>query len=218
MYETIINKTLKTRIIAIVRGISESSVLPLAKALSGGGIEMMEITFDQSSPESFMSTARSIELLRDRMSGIIFPGAGTVMTTAQVELAAKAGAQYIISPNVDTGVIEKTRELGLVSMPGAMTPSEAGAAHAAGADFVKIFPAGSLGPQYLKNICAPLSHIRFLAVGGIDENNAAGFIKAGAAGLGIGGQLINKDWIAAGDFDRITDLALRIKRAASVKS
>ena len=95
----------------------------------------------------------------------------------------------------------------MVSMPGAMTPSEAMAAHTAGADFVKLFPAGALGAGYIKAVRAPLSHIAFLAVGGINENNAKSFIEAGCVGLGVGGNLVNKAWIEAGEFNKIAALA-----------
>ena len=124
-----------------------------------------------------------------------------------VERAYAAGAQFIVSPDTNVAVIQRTRELGMVSMPGAMTPSEAMAAHTAGADFVKLFPAGALGAGYIKAVRAPLSHIAFLAVGGINENNAKSFIEAGCVGLGVGGNLVNKAWIEAGEFNKIAALA-----------
>ena len=212
MREHVILQTLKQRIIAIVRGVSPDSIAPLMRALLDGGIGMAEVTFNLSKPESFGETAKAISIMRE-IDGLI-PGAGTVVTPELVEIAANAGARFIVSPNVDAAVIAKTRELGLVSMPGAATPSEAVAAHNAGADFIKLFPAGNLGPGYLEALCAPLSHLRFLAVGGVDENNAAEFMRAGAVGLGLAGELVNRDWIATGQFDKITRLADEICRAA----
>jgi 2-dehydro-3-deoxyphosphogluconate aldolase/(4S)-4-hydroxy-2-oxoglutarate aldolase len=100
-----------------------------------------------------------------------------------------------------------------VSLPGALSPGECLAAHEAGADFVKLFPASDLGTGYVKALRAPLSHIRFLAVGGINETNAAAFIQAGALGLGVGGNLVNKEWMAAGQWERITELARRLATA-----
>jgi 2-dehydro-3-deoxyphosphogluconate aldolase/(4S)-4-hydroxy-2-oxoglutarate aldolase len=188
----------------------EAAVLPLAAALAAGGIGMMEITFNQAKPDSFEATLRGISAVREKMGDDLLCGAGTVVSPEQVESAAKAGALFIVSPNTDPAVIGKTRELGLVSLPGAMTPGECLDAHAAGADFVKLFPAAALGPSYLKAIRAPLSHISFLAVGGIDENNAADFIQAGATGLGVGGNLVNRDRIAAGEFDRISAVARKL--------
>ena len=97
-------------------------------------------------------------------------------------------------------MIKRTRELGLVSMPGALTPSEIMTAHRAGADFVKLFPAADMGPGYLKAVRAPLNHIKLMAVGGINEKNAGDFLAAGAAGVGVGGNLANRAWIEAGEF------------------
>ena len=104
----------------------------------------------------------------------------------QLSICEQAGGEYMITPNVNTSLIRECVRRGLVAMPGAITPSEAVAAYDAGASFVKIFPAGSLGPGYIKVICAPLSHIPFLAVGGIGPDNVAGFIKAGCVGAGTG--------------------------------
>jgi 2-dehydro-3-deoxyphosphogluconate aldolase/(4S)-4-hydroxy-2-oxoglutarate aldolase len=210
MRERVIQKILDNKLIAIVRGTEEAAIVPLAKALAVGGIGMMEITFNQAKPESFESTLRGIAAVKEKLGDRLMCGAGTVISPEQVDLAAEAGALFIVSPNTDAVVIKRTRELGLVSLPGAMTPSECLSASAAGADFVKLFPAMQLGVSYLKAIRAPLSHIKFLAVGGIDEHNAAGFIKAGAVGLGAGGNLVNKDWIDTGEFDRITAVARKL--------
>ena len=95
----------------------------------------------------------------------------------------------------------------MVSMPGALTPTEVLQAHKAGADFVKLFPAGNLGPGYLKSVAAPINHVKLLAVGGVNEKNVAEFLKAGAVGAGVGGNLVNKTWIAEGKFQEITALA-----------
>ena len=137
-------------------------------------------------------------------------GAGTVTTPELVELAASAGAQYIISPDVNVDVIHRTRELGLVSLPGAMTPTEVMTAHLAGADFVKLFPAGNLGISYVKAIRAPISHVKLLAVGGVNEDNVADFLHAGMVGAGVGGNLANKKWIEAGEYDKITQTARKL--------
>ena len=177
---------------------------------------MMEVTFNQSRPDSFEATAKSIAALRSAFGERMLAGAGTVITAAQLELAKKAGALYIVSPNADPEIIKRTRELGLVSLPGAATPSECVIAHNAGADFIKLFPASDLGSNYLKAIKAPLSHIRFLAVGGVNEKNIAEFLKAGADGAGVGGNLVNKEWIAAGEFDKITETAKALVRAAMI--
>ena len=123
---------------------------------------------------------------------------------------------WIYKDNVDTDVIRRTLELGLVSMPGALTPSEVMIAHNAGADYVKLFPIGVMGTAYVKAIMAPISHIKMLAVGNISSDNAADYLKAGVIGLGVGGKLVNKDAIAAGDFEKLTKAAEEL--IAAVKS
>ena len=149
-------------------------------------------------------------------------GAGTVTSAALAELAHSAGAQFIVSPDTDPAVIRRTKELGMCAMPGAMTPSEIKIAYEAGADFVKVFPAsvlgpeyirairGPLGPEYIRAIRGPLGQIPLLAVGGVSEGNAAAFLQAGCVGVGVGGKLVNRDWIAAGQWDSITQLAWQL--------
>jgi 2-dehydro-3-deoxyphosphogluconate aldolase/(4S)-4-hydroxy-2-oxoglutarate aldolase len=210
MREKVIQRILETKIIAIVRGADEELILPLGEALTAGGITMMEITFNQAKPDSFGATLRGITGIREHFGDRLLAGAGTVLSEAQVDQARDAGALYIISPNTNPAVIRRTRDLGLVSLPGALSPSECVAAHEAGADFVNLFPAADLGTGYLKALTAPLSHIKFLAVGGITGQNAAAFIKAGARGLGVGGTLVNKEWMAGGHWEKITDLARQL--------
>ena len=170
----------------------------------------MEITFNQKNPDSFKDTAAAIEGVSKKYEGKMYIGAGTVTTPELVEIAAKAGAKYIISPDTNVDVIKKTLELGLVSMPGALTPTDVLLAHRSGADFVKLFPVGILGTAYVKAICAPISHVKMLAVGGVNEDNAADFMKAGVVGVGVGGNLAKKDWIEAGEFYKITETARKL--------
>ena len=134
-------------------------------------------------------------------------GAGTVMTVEQVRQAAEAGAEYMISPNVDEAVIGETKRLGKVSIPGAMTPTEAAFAHKCGADIVKLFPAGLLGAAYIKAVKAPLKHIPVTAVGNVTVENCAEFIRAGAVGVGVGGSLVSATLVDEGKFDEITATA-----------
>lgn len=212
MRERTIAEILSKKFIAIVRGVGAEHIRPLAGALAAGGVPLVEVTFDQRDPASFAGTAGAIAALA-AMEGIL-PGAGTVMTPEQVNLAARAGALYIISPNADEAVIRETRRLGLVSLPGVMTATECVNAHAWGADMLKLFPAGALGAEYLKALKAPLGHMRFLAVGGINAANVPEFLAAGAEGFGVGGNLVNREWIAAGAFGRITAAAAEMVRAA----
>ena len=207
MTESIISAVKQKKLIAIVRGVESEKCIRVAQALYDGGIRLMEITYDQKHPESWQQTAESIGAVAKAFSGKMYVGAGTVTCTELVELTHEKGGQFIISPDVDTDVIHRTVELGMVSMPGALTPTEIMTAHKAGAHFVKLFPAGELGVGYLKAVKAPISHVELLVVGGINEKNVATFLASGAAGAGIGGNLVNKTWVEAGEYEKITDVA-----------
>ena len=207
MREQVIERIRAKKIITIVRGVYGEQVAHLAEALAAGGIELMEVTFDQSDTAAHAQTAAAIHAIKAHMGERMLVGAGTVTTPSLVEMAKEAGAEYIVSPDIRPAVIERTRELGMVSLPGALTPTEINNAYDAGADFVKVFPAAQLGPAYIKAVRGPLNHIPLLAVGGVNEKNIADFIKAGCCGAGVGGNLVNKQWIAAGEWDRITALA-----------
>ena len=167
----------------------------------------MEITYDQKHPETWESTAQTIGAVADAFAGRMYIGAGTVTCPELVELTHKYGGQFIISPDMNEAVIARTCELGMVSIPGALTPTEVTTAHRAGADFVKLFPAGVFGPGYIKAVKAPISHIDLLVVGGVNEDNVASFLAAGAIGAGIGGNLVNAAWVKAGQYEKITETA-----------
>ena len=210
MRETVIEQVLQHKVISIVRGMAPEKILPVAHALYDGGIRLIEVTFNQKEPQNFHKTAEAIRAITEEMGDKMLVGAGTVTSVELVEMAAAAGAKYIISPDCDLDVIRRTRELGLVSMPGAYTATEAKQAHNAGADFVKLFPCIGDAPAYVKALCAPFNHIKFLAVGGVSADNAADFLKAGAVGMGVGSCLVNKAWADAGEYWRITEEAKKI--------
>ena len=207
MRQEIIQRVEKEKIIAIVRGAAAEQCLKIAAALYEGGIRLMEITYNQRDPGSWQATADAISSITKEFEGRMLVGAGTVTTPELVELTHKAGGYFIVSPDTNESVIRRTRELNMVSMPGALTPSEVMQAHRAGADFVKLFPVGNLGVSYAKAIMAPISHVKLLAVGGVNEKNVNEFLKAGLAGAGIGGNLVNKQWIESGQYDKITETA-----------
>ena len=214
--ENIIRELTDEKIIVIVRGYTGETLVLLAEAMWQGGIRFLEVTYDHGGSITQEQTAADIRRLVEHFQGRMHIGAGTVLSCEEVEATFRAGGEYIISPNVNVDVIRKTRELGMLSMPGAMTPSEVETAYEAGADFVKLFPVVSLGASYVKAIKAPLCHVRMLAVGGIDENNMAEYLSAGVSGFGIGSNIVNKKLIAAGDFAAITELARAF--LASLKS
>ena len=207
MRNKIINTIEKEKIITIVRGVEKDRLIPFAEAVYAGGIRLIEITYSANGDISDEETAKNIEMLAKHFGDRMLVGAGTVLSEKQVALTKNAGGCFIISPDTYENVIAKTRELEMVSIPGALTPSEVQAAHRYGADFVKLFPVTSLGTEYVKAIKAPLSHIKMLAVGGINEKNMKDYLDAGASGFGIGSNIVNKKLIRSGDFDAIRALA-----------
>lgn len=207
MREQVIQAVEKEKIIVIVRGVESEKLIPLAEAMYQGGIRLLEITYSANGKVSDEQTAANIAMLAKHFEGKMFIGAGTVLTEKQVELTYQAGGKFIISPDTCPAVIEKTRALNMVSMPGALTPTEMQIAHRSGADFVKMFPITSLGTSYIKAVKAPLSHLKLLAVGGVDENNMGDYLKAGVCGFGVGSNIIDKKMLAQNDWAGITALA-----------
>lgn len=207
MCEEIIKTIEQEKLIVIVRGIQKEKLIPLAEAMYEGGVRLLEVTYSANKKVSDEETAENIKALAEHFKGRMYIGAGTVLTEEQVELTKSAGGKFIISPDTYERVIKKTKELGLVSMPGALTPSEIQTAHRAGADFIKLFPITNLGTGYVKAVKAPLSHIKFLAVGGIDENNMKDYLKVGISGFGVGSNITDKKMIENNDWAGITALA-----------
>ena len=204
------------RIIAIIRGFAPDVCLRLAESYAKGGIRLVEVTFAQKAPETWKDTASAIRSIKERFGADMKVGAGTVLTEEQLSICEQAGGEYMITPNVKPALIRECVRRGLVAMPGALTPSETVDAWEAGASFVKVFPAGTLGPGYVKAIRAPLSHIPLLAVGGVGPDNVADFMKAGCVGAGVGGNLTNNDWIAAGEWDKIEEVARQLTERSKI--
>ena len=205
--EEIIKDVEKNKLIVILRGFNQEQLINTVEAMEKGGVKLVEVTFDQSGVISDKTTAANIQALKAHFKGRVRIGAGTVITETQVEYAYRAGAEFIISPDCYENVIKKTKELGMVSIPGAFTPTEAANAHRYGADFVKLFPNSEVNLSYLKALIAPLSHIKFLAVGGVNANNLKDYIAAGAKGVGVATAIADKKAIIAGDYEKITQLA-----------
>ena len=207
MRETIIQKILDEKVIAIVRGVYDEDCVSLARALAEGGVTMLEVTFDQKSAEERRRTCNTIRMLVKELGDRMAFGAGTVTSVEMVEMTRDAGGQFVVSPDTNEEVIRATVAAGMVSIPGALTPTEIAQAHRYGADFVKLFPASNMGAGYLKAICAPLSHVRILAVGGVDTDNVKDFMAAGAVGAGVASCLFKKEWVRDGEWEKITDAA-----------
>lgn len=206
-----LNMILESKIVAIIRGISSERIVPTVGALKDGGITCVEVTFSAKSEEQSRDTIKAISMLKKEFGDTIALGAGTVLSVQNVHDAAEAGATYMISPNTDEAVIKETKKLRLVSIPGAMTPTEIITAWNYGADIVKLFPAATLGLEYIKAIRGPITHIPMTAVGGVNAGNARSFLDAGCVGVSVGGNLVNNKLIEAGDYQEITRLALEYK-------
>ncbi|HWJ02788.1 MAG TPA: bifunctional 4-hydroxy-2-oxoglutarate aldolase/2-dehydro-3-deoxy-phosphogluconate aldolase [Verrucomicrobiae bacterium] len=187
-------------ILAILRGFNEHVAWEAAQALLAGGIGAIEVTAD--SPGAW----QVIETLKTKAPGLLV-GAGTVLDTETARQAIESGADFLFSPVVRPEVIQFAKRYGRMAIPGVLTPTEALLALESGADIVKLFPAGSLGVNYLKEMRGPFPYMPFLPTGGITPENAAEFIQAGAVAVGMGSALVKKEWVQSRDFAAITRLA-----------
>ena len=197
-------------LVVIMRGVDPERSVKVAEALVKGGVKLLEVTFDPSDPDTAEKTAGVIARIAEEFDGRLTMGAGTVIRPEYVKAAKNAGAKYIISPNVDPEIIKLTKELGMLSMPGAYTPSECMNALNAGADIVKLFPTTVQDIGYIINISRPLSQMKYLCTGGVtDENAAVKFLEAGASAVGTGLSIINPEMVKNEDYAGITELARR---------
>jgi 2-dehydro-3-deoxyphosphogluconate aldolase/(4S)-4-hydroxy-2-oxoglutarate aldolase len=181
---TTLQAILETKIVAIIRGANPKDVLKIAGALRDGGVRALEITLN--SPKALSV----IEEVVDQMGDQVLVGAGTVLDAESARAAITAGAKFIISPTVDIKTIRMTRRYGMVSIPGAYTPTEILTAFSNGGDIIKVFPA-SAGLQFIKDIRGPLAHIPLMPTGGINLDNIAAFYKAGAVAFGLASALVD---------------------------
>lgn len=204
----LLNLVRQHRIIVALRGIPGEGMVSTAKALWEGGVRMLEVTFDQKDPHCLEKTSDAIRAIRKELGDKLLVGAGTVLTGEQAAAAVAAGATYLLSPSYDPQVLSRAHELGVELIPGVFTPSEASAAYLAGAALVKLFPGGSLGLPYIKNLAGPLGHIPLLPMGGVDLDNLADFLsQPNVAGVGIGSAIAKPALVKAGDFDGLRELA-----------
>ena len=177
------------RLIVVLRRVEpRQRLLALVDDLAEAGVRAFEITFDTA------SGADDLAAVRDRLSrragddGFLI-GAGTILGRELLDAARTAGADFGVSPVLDFELISAATNMGLPFVPGAMTPSEIAAAWSAGATFVKLFPASAVGPQLVRELRGPLPHVALIPTGGVDASNAAAFLEAGAAAVGIGGAI-----------------------------
>ena len=199
--ETQLRRILDCGIVAVVRAPDSGALVEVCRALADGGVTVVEITM--TVPDALDVVRAVRRALGDR----ILLGAGTILDPETARAALLAGAEYLVAPTVNLDVIRLCQRYDKLVMPGAFTPTEILAAWEAGADIVKVFPAEVVGPAFFKAVRGPLPQIRMMPTGGVDLTTAAEFLKAGACCLGIGSQLVEPKAIAAGNFDRIRDLA-----------
>ncbi|MCK6258872.1 bifunctional 4-hydroxy-2-oxoglutarate aldolase/2-dehydro-3-deoxy-phosphogluconate aldolase [Fictibacillus sp. KIGAM418] len=184
-------------IIAVIRRMPREQIIPIAESLVDGGVSAIEVTVD--SPDAFLV----IEELSDQLKGRAIVGAGTVIDSESARLAIQSGAEFLFSPSLHEEVIRMALRYGKVVMPGVMTPSEMIQAIEWGADMVKLFPASVLGAQFVKDVKAPFPHVPVVPTGGIHLDNAASYIEAGAAAVGVGGSLVHAEAVQTKDYTRI---------------
>lgn len=181
-------------VVGIVRNISADDVATILPLYIDSGLTTIEIT---------MNTPEAGTMIREAISRYptqLNVGAGTVRTIADLDEALHAGAQFIVTPTLNEAVVLRCVELGVPIFPGAFTPTEIERAWALGATMVKVYPAGVLGPDYIRDLRAPLNDVKLLPTGGISLENLTAFIKAGADGVGMGGQLFDKQMIQQKDW------------------
>lgn len=188
-------------LVAVIRTPSCKLVAPVCEALAKGGVLALEVTM--TVPDAL----RALREVNAQFGDQILLGAGTILNAAQAHAAIDAGAQYVISPITKLEIIEAAHARNKPVMLGAYTPTEAQLAHEAGADFIKIFPADKLGPGYIKNLRAPLPHLRLVPTGGVDLQTAPEFLKAGCAALGVGSSLVGAEILRTQNWPELTRLA-----------
>jgi 2-dehydro-3-deoxyphosphogluconate aldolase / (4S)-4-hydroxy-2-oxoglutarate aldolase len=206
--QQIIEQLLNPGVIAVVRAKRTDQAVPLAEALVAGGVIAVEIT---------MTTPNAIAAIREasiKLGDRALIGVGTVLDEATCQAAIDAGAQFIVSPICRRELVSVAHKAGKPIMLGSYTPTEAQLAHEAGSDFIKIFPADTLGPNYIKTLRAPLPHLKIVPTGGVDLKTIGEFFKAGVAAVGAGSSLISKEVLEKDDWATLTKTAAEFVQAA----
>lgn len=198
----VIERIKEIGLVPVVRAASADEALRAVEAIKEGGISVLEITM------TVPGAVGAIEEVAKRFDDEVVVGAGTVLDAETARICMLAGARFIVSPSLNFETIACCRRYGVAVLPGALTPTEVVQAWTAGADFVKVFPAGALGgASYLKALKAPLPQIELVPTGGVSLKTAADFIKAGASALGVGADLVDVKALRAGEAHIITERA-----------
>lgn len=200
-----LNQLLSSGIVAVIRKVEADKVPLLVETLVQSGVSGLEITVDSENAIELIS-----ELAKKYENNNVVIGAGTVLNKEQAQHAIEAGAHFIFAPTLDKETIEYTKSRNIIMIPGVYTPTEIYQAHKWGADVVKIFPARALGPQFIKDVAAPLGNIPMMPTGGVGAENIGEFIRAGAVAAGVGGSLVDKKAIENEDWNTISKEAQRL--------
>lgn len=206
--QQIIERLRNPGVIAVVRARRTEQVVPLTEALVAGGVIAIEITMTTPNAIAAITEAGS------KLGGRALIGVGTVLEEQTCQSAIEAGAQFVVSPICRRELIPIAHQAAKPIMLGAYTPTEAHLAHEAGADFIKIFPADTLGPNYLKALRAPLPHLQLVPTGGVDLKTIGDFFKAGCAAVGAGSSLIAKEVLEKDDWATLARVAAEFVKAA----
>ncbi len=198
------------RVVAILRGDFGGREHEMVAAMIDGGLTAVEVTLN--SPDALVKIAKLAALFGARCA----VGAGTVLTPLEVNQVADAGGTFIVSPNCDPRVIAATKQRRMISLPGAFTPTEIVTAMEAGADAVKVFPATTLGPGYIKAVRAPLSDARLIPTGGVTPEMAEAYRAAGAWAVGVGSELLGQEILADASFATLRDRAAAFVQAMRI--
>ena len=193
--------------VAVIRADSPDVLGHIVDALLAGGVSSLEVT---------MTVPRALHLIEEtanRFGDEICLGVGSVLDPETARMAINAGARYVVSPIFKPAIIEMAHRYNLPAMPGCFTPTEILEAHEAGADVVKVFPAGHLGMKYFKDIKAPMPHLQLMPTGGVSLTNAGDWIAAGACAVGVGSALLDKKAIAEGRFEQLTENAKILRQS-----
>lgn len=199
--EEVIQRTRSSGLIAILRHTDATRAIDTAEALRQAGVEAVEVT---------LNTAGALGMLQaiaGHFGDRLIIGAGTVLSAEAAQSAVEAGARLIVCPHFDEAIVRFAVANEIAVVPGAFTPTEIFRAWSAGASLVKVFPAGPVGPRYIKDVLAPLNQVPLVPTGGVTLDNAADFIRAGASALGLGSALVDPKLVAAGKFDQLTQTA-----------
>ncbi len=202
--QDLIEELTSARAVAVLRANGAPSAAAAARAILAGGVRAIEVTM--TVPDAYDVMRQLAESENDAL----ILGAGTVLVAEEVDACVEAGARFIVSPTCCPEVIARAKDHDVVAIPGAMTPTEVLAAWNHGADMVKIFPAARLGPEYLSDLRGPLPDIPLVPTGGITDQNALAYLDAGATLLCFGSWLVDRESLAEGRFDVLTERARRI--------